>query len=357
MRLGLPLRRTLRPGTRVKSPPVGARRSGALVAGAALALTLTLGAGAGSPMAGDAAALTAWPVFQFDSARSGVNSAEQSIGTSNLNQLVLHWSATLPAIADSSPVEQNGVVYLTTKQGEAIALDELSGSELWSATTSGASPFMTATPALDPSGEWLYSYGLDGMVHKYATSTGAEALGGGWPARITNQPDVEKGSAALNVANGYLYVTTSGYPGDYGHYVGHLVAIDLATGQANVFNTLCSNLTTLLTDQAGASNYCPDRQSGVWGRGGAVVDPTNGHVYLATGNGPWNGTTDWGDSVLELDASGTALLDSYTPTNWQSLDNNDTDLGSIAPVLLPSQPTSSTPCCRCRSARMAWCGS
>src|SRR5207253_1213463 len=57
----------------------------------------------------------------------------------------------------------------------------------------------------------------------------------------------------------------------------------------------------------------------------------------------FNGTTNWGDSVLELNANATTLLDSYTPTNQDYLNSNDLDLGSSAPALLPQQPTSSTP--------------
>jgi hypothetical protein len=156
-------------------------------------------------------------------------------------------------------------------------------------------------------------------------------------------PSTEKGSSALNLANGYLYMTTGGYPGDAPPYQGHLVAVNLSNGIETVFNTLCSNITVLLTSQSGQSNYCPDVQSGVWARAGAVVDPTNGNVYIASGNGKFNGTTDWGDSVMELTGNPTTLLDTYTPTNYQQLQNGDTDLGSSAPALIPQQPASNTP--------------
>jgi len=160
---------------------------------------------------------------------------------------------------------------------------------------------------------------------------------------VTWLNQVEKESSSLNLANGKLYVTTSGYLGDQGHYAGHLVVVDLASGASTVFNTLCSGIRSLLVDRPGQSNYCQDEQSGVWARAGAVVDPSSGNVFIASGNGPWNGSSDWGDSVLELTGDGHQLVDSYTPTNQAQLNDQDVDLGSTAPALLPEQPSSKTP--------------
>jgi len=55
---------------------------------------------------------------------------------------------------------------------------------------------------------------------------------------------------------------------------------------------------------------------------------------VATGNARWDGRTNWGDAVLELDANATTLVGNYTPTNTQTLDETDADLGSTSPVLL-----------------------
>ena len=72
-----------------------------------------------------------------------------------------------------------------------------------------------------------------------------------------------------------------------------------------------------------------------WGRPGATFDAVTGHVYVATGNGHYDaslGGFDWGDSVVALAPDGIALLgdplDSYTPENYQFLDDDDRDLGS-----------------------------
>ena len=60
-----------------------------------------------------------------------------------------------------------------------------------------------------------------------------------------------------------------------------------------------------------------------------------------TGNGGFAPSNDnWGDSVFALNADGTGAvgqpLDSYTPTNFQALQNGDTDLGSTDLLVLPT---------------------
>src|SRR5439155_21999677 len=78
----------------------------------------------------------------------------------------------------------------------------------------------------------------------------------------------------------------------------------------------------------------PASDSARWARAGAVVDPVTGRLLVATGNGPWSGRTDWGDSALELSADAGRLLQNWTPRNADVLESSDADLGSTAPALL-----------------------
>lgn len=311
------------------------------LAGTALMIGALIGLASARDQATSGAAF-AWPTFHYASYRDGVNPLVFGIGPSNVGQLSPIWKASLPGVADSTPVYRSGRLYLTLTDGSLVALNVFTGGELWRQTTTGPG-FTTSSPTLDPSGAWVYSYGLDGFVHKYAASNGQESIGGGFPAKITNLPTVEKGSSSLNLGAGYLYMTTSGYPGDQGHYDGHLVAVNLANGTEGVFNSLCSNIHALLVNQPGQPNYCANVQSGVWARSGAVVDPVLRRAFIATGNGLWDGQTNWGDSVLALSPNGITLLDSYTPTNQSTLDQEDLDLGSSAPALFPTQSSSKTP--------------
>jgi PQQ-like domain len=219
------------------------------------------------------------------------------------------------------------------KQAITYAFDASSGRKLWQESTSGPSRCTTATPAV--AGGFVYSPGLDGRIHKYALATGQEYTGDGWPQPFTLMPDVEKASANLVVSGNKLYATTSGFIGDAGHYEGHLVAINLTTGARTVWNSLCSNIHTLLGGGTGSPAYCASTQAGMFGRGQAAIDPLNGDVYVVTGNGPWNGRTDWGDSVLKISPGGGKLVDAFTPTNQEYLRVHDQDLGSSGPAILP----------------------
>lgn len=291
-----------------------------------------------------------WPVFDYTASRSGVSPQQMALSTTTVSGLRKQWSAALPSPADSSPVYLHDVVladgsrhdllFVTTLDGHIVALDAASGHILWSHQPAG--PKITnSSPVVDSHGGFVYSYGLDGFVHKYRAATGDEVTTGGWPVRITLFPETEKESSALNLTAGYLYVATSGYIGDAPPYQGHVVVIRTSDAERHVFNSLCSNLPYLL----GPSD-CPDEQSGIWARAGAVVDPANGDVYATTGNGPFTANTggyDYGDSIVKLSPDGAALLDSYTPANQQQLNATDADLGSDSPVLLPRIAASKTP--------------
>jgi hypothetical protein len=128
-----------------------------------------------------------------------------------------------------------------------------------------------------------------------------------------------------------VLVTTGGYFGDQPTYQGHLAVISRTTGRiARVFNSLCSNRHHLLSPPSS----CPASDSAIWARSGAVVEPASGRLLVATGNGPFDGHTNWGDSVLELTADGRSLLHNWTPTDHAALDHDDLDLGSTAPALI-----------------------
>jgi hypothetical protein len=299
-----------------------------------------------------------WPQFGYDAAHSGFNPAEATLGAANLAQLASVYAngAALASSVDSAPVYQSGVatangvknlLFLLSKNGRLMAIDAADGSEVWHQSTSGPQP-TTASPAIDPGLQYVYSYGVDGKAHKYAIGDGSEVTSGGWPQTISLKTSVEKGASGLTIAGSgnthHLVVVTDGYIGDGGDYQGHLVSIDLASGTQHVFNVMCSDKTThFVLNGTPGTDDCAGRQSGIWGRGGATWSAATNRVYIATGNGTFNANTggfDWGDSVIALAPDGTGAgnglpLDSYTPSNFQSLQNGDTDLGSVSMAILP----------------------
>jgi hypothetical protein len=301
-----------------------------------------------------------WLQFNGDPGHSGANELETIINVNNVGQLLLKFQVSLPAVEDGAPVFLDGagsggpsLIFVTTRDGHIIALNAATGATVWSQQngpgscidSAGGTCFTTSSPAIDPNRQYVYSYGLDGNVHKYMVATGTEITTGGWPVTTTKKPTTEKGSSALATATSqgtsYLYVVHGGYPGDAGDYQGHVSAINLATAATNVFNTMCSNQTVLFAIKP-ATPFCADHASAIWSRPGVIYDSGTDLLFFGTGNselGNWNGTTLWSESVLEVHPDGvgtsTGPLDSYTPASFQSLDNGDADLGSTAPAILP----------------------
>jgi outer membrane protein assembly factor BamB len=303
-----------------------------------------------------------WPQFDGDARHSGNDGQETSLSAANVSTLQPLFRAVLPSIADGAPaIAQHiatiagttDVTFVTTTDGRLIALDAHTGATIWNIqhgpgachiNNGTAACYTTSSPALDPNRQYVYTYGLDGFVHKHQVGNGVEVLTGGWPELATLKPFTEKGSSALTIAatpsGTYLYVTNGGYPGDQGDYQGHITAIDLATGQQHVFNANCSNQAVHFVETTGSPD-CPAVQTAIWPRAGVVYDPDTNRIYTATGNGTFSlSQHHWGDSVIALNPDGTGTggnpVDAYTPTNQSQLDAADLDLGSTAPAILPT---------------------
>lgn len=314
-------------------------------------------------MAPSIAVAADWPQFNVDSRHNGASLQETTIDTRNVGTLHVRYHVALPSVADGAPAFLQGVttpqglldlLFFTSKDGRLLALDAATGAAIWSQQAATGPGITTSSPAVDPNRRYIYSYGLDGKVHKYQVSDGTEITGGGWPEVATLKPDVEKGSSALSIATAasgatYLYVAGSGYVSKTGDYQGHVTTIDLATGAQSVFNANCSDQTVHFI--AGGSPDCAQLQSGVWGRAGVVYDSDTDKAYFTTGVGPFDadqGGHDWGDSVLALHPNGTGSggglpVDSYTPLDQNYLQANNFDFGSSSLALLPPAPGSKHP--------------
>jgi outer membrane protein assembly factor BamB len=286
-----------------------------------------------------------WTRFGYDAARSSSGPSVTGITAANVGQLVRQ-RVILDGTVDSSPIYLRAVhvagrtrdtFFVTTSYGKTIAIDADSGQVAWRFTPSGfgswaGSHMITqATPVADPSRRFVYAVAPNGRIHKLSVATGREAAG--WPVAITHDPEHEKIAPALNVSHGLVLAATGGYIGDAPPYQGHVVAINARTGRlVNTWNSLCSDKPGLLEPAS-----CPESGSAIWGRSGAVVDPVTGNLLVATGDGRFDGTRYWGDSVLMLDPGGDRLLQNWTPNNQRELEEGDVDLGSTAPALLGSR--------------------
>jgi outer membrane protein assembly factor BamB len=281
-----------------------------------------------------------WTRFDWDVGRSGVSTAPTGITAAQLSTMCRQ-QVTLEGTVDASAiylsdVQVNGAphdaFFVTTTYGKTIAVNANTGAILWTYTPPayaswvGTAQITNATPVADPNRQFLYAASPDGHVQKLTVASGSPV----WSTAVTMSAQSEKIASALNYFAGRVFAVTDGYVGDAPPYQGHVAVLDAASGQlVHVWNSLCSNQHTLMQP-----SQCQQSGSGIWGRAGAVIDSTTGDIYVATGNGLWDGQTNWGDATLELDSAATQLLGNYTPTDTHTLDVNDVDLGSTSPVLL-----------------------
>jgi PQQ-like domain len=322
----------------VSCPPRAAAQNGAAVR-SWLLLALALAASAGPRFVVQASAGD-WTQFGWDVASSGASTDPTGITAANAASLQRHQVA-LDGTVDASAIylhavevkgTRHDVFFVTTTYGKTIAIDADQGSVLWEYTPpkfaawEGSRQIINSTPAADPDRNYIYAAAPDGTVQKLAVADGRVL----WATPITQLPEREKIASPLREFRGRIIAVTTGYLGDRPPYQGHVAILDAQSGAlVHVWNSLCSDRPRLLTPST-----CPSRQSGIWGRAGAVIDSATGDIFVATGNGPYDGKTDWGDSTIELDTDATQMIGNFTPTNNTELDKWDLDIGSSSPVLL-----------------------
>jgi len=281
-----------------------------------------------------------WTMFGGNVQSTSTNPRPTGITAANVAQLTRR-QIKIDGTVDASAIYLHGVtirgarhnaVFVTTTYGKTLALDVDSGDVLWEYTPAsyqklaGTRQFTNSTPVADPDRQFIYAASPDGYIQKLDVSDGHLV----WRTSISKLPLREKMDSPLKFFRGQVIAVTAGYVGDRPPYQGHVAILDGSSGKLlEVWNSLCSNRTGLMEPDS-----CPQAQSAIWGRAGAVIDPDNGDIFIATGNGDWNGRTDWGDSLIELDASATKVLGNYTPANTEELNERDLDLGSTSPVLL-----------------------
>ncbi len=244
----------------------------------------------------------------------------------------------------AQPLVYGAYVYVATENDTIYKLDAASGAVVWSshlATPESASAApcgdidpsigITGTPVIDTATNRIYAVGAvsaAGAVHHelFALDLNTGQSVAGFPTTV--DPPFPSGGSAVNqlqrpglaLDGNRVLIGYGGNDGDCATYWGWLVSVPVdGSGAQSAFQV--------------DRDY---REGAIWGAGDAPAVDSAGDVFIATGNGNGDSSSDpeYGDSVVKLNASASPL-DWWAPPNWQALDSGDADLGSSLPTLLP----------------------
>jgi len=220
-----------------------------------------------------------------------------------------------PAIMlTSNPLPRAGVVFVTAKSG--------TGSNL-----------LYNLYALDlSSGNQLGKISIQGEVN----GQGIGSTGSGANAKIVFNPLYQLNRPALALDGNMLYIAFGGHC-DTGPYHGWVFAYDVSNPKApKKIAVFC--VTPNGKGPVSNTHQYKEGLGGIWMSGEGPAIDESGNVYVATGNGTYNGTTDFSDSVLKMKLQGGQLsvVDWFTPTDQVELKDDDYDLGSGGVALIPN---------------------
>jgi outer membrane protein assembly factor BamB len=285
-----------------------------------------------------------------DNLRDGLNAGETTLTQANVNES--QFGRLFKVAVDDQVFAQplvisgvsigggtHGVVYVATANNSVYAFDASNGTRYWQVNLGTAfvvddagitcpdtldSAGIMSTPVIDPAHNTLYvvaktyvSGAASHSLHALNLSTGAEQPGS--PVQVAAKgfnsgPAVQR--TGLLLANGNVYFSFAGHC-DQGSYKGITVAYQTGT----------------LT-QVGVHDASPsDNGAGIWQGGNGAAADAAGSIYWVTGNGTWDGATNFSETIIKANPT-LAMLDWHTPTNAKTLDEEDADLTSSGPLLI-----------------------
>ncbi len=281
---------------------------------------------------------------EYDQGRSGANTSETVLTRSNLSagQFGLLHICTLDGPILAAPLVSGGLTIYATMANSIYAMTEGTCAQVWKTTVATPGSFPTqggylaltigclSTPTINASLGVIYALCM--------VDNGGGASTGTWKLFSLNVADgttyhapvtVSLTASAVNFGNDSGQLGRPGLLSLNGEvYIGFGSFLP-GTEQNQYFGWMAAyNATTLALDYT----YCSACASsgnggGIWMAGGGISADSSGNLCVITGNGSWNGTSQLGESFIKLD-SHLNVLDFFTPTNWATLNTNDTDLGS-----------------------------
>ena len=300
--------------------------------------------------------------YKYDNQRTGENTGEKLLTTSNVNTHGFGRLISYPVDGQiyAQPLYMPGVitggtthnlVIVATEHDSIYAFDaDATGSStppIWhtsflggGARTVPASDFqcndlkpkigITSTPVIDSATNTLFAVSYvkkQGRyiyeLHALDMASGRDKSGSPIEVSLATFHSIkERQRAGLLLANGHVYLAFAGYC-DLRPYHGGILSYGYDGQRFRLLATY--NDTPYGTD------------AGIWSSGSGIAADPAGHIYAMTGNGTFDlnrGGADAGDSFLKFDKN-LRLLDYFTPFNQSCLSSSDSDLGSGGPLLVP----------------------
>lgn len=317
---------------------------------------------------------TNYTTYHFDNARTGWNPFEQALTVRNVRtQFGKLFTMNLDGDMLAQPLYVGGltigsqgvhnVLFAATEADSVFAFDADNGAPLWSTslvnpgagfnpvpigdvgTCKNISPTVgvTSTPVIDTSTNTMYvvaklqqivagQKSWHQMLHALDITTGLDQPGspveiGGTITSggnvITFDPRWELNRIGLLLSNGVVYVGFGSHCDFHG---------PMARGW--IFGYSASDLSQVA--EYVSTGDLNEGFGAFWASGFAFSTDSQGNIYAVTGNGAYDGAISFGDSVMKF-APNLTLMDAFTPYDYQTLDDGDTDLGSGGVMVIPQQ--------------------
>ncbi|MGO8765838.1 MAG: PQQ-binding-like beta-propeller repeat protein, partial [Limisphaerales bacterium] len=255
-----------------------------------------------------------------DNNRTGANTSETILNTTNVNvnEFGKLWSYSADGAVYAQPLYVSGlsiasrkhnVIFVATMEDSVYAFDADTNSTFWHVNFTGGNitPVPVAditgnnelnivgdvgiesTPVIDRNSSTIYllarTKDTDAgtyiqKLHALDLATGAEKFDG--PVTITNagfDPEVENQRAGLALANGKIIIAWASHE-DIGRYHGWVMD----------YNASTLHLVSAFDDTP------TGHEGGIWQQGRAPAVDSSGNIYFITGNGSWDGMTNFGES-------------------------------------------------------------
>ncbi|MGI9074701.1 MAG: hypothetical protein ACR2JB_26070 [Bryobacteraceae bacterium] len=312
------------------------------------------------------------PMNRYDRFPTGGNTQETALNSTNVNAAsfgklysyyvdgaVYAQPLYVPAVRIPGQSTHN-VLYVATMNDKLYAFDaDRSGPPLWmrdfTNEIAGVTPIpitditnsndlnlvgnagIESTPVIDTSAEVIYLVARTKENGKYVQRLHKLDIKGGKDEAVTVEASVN--SSARDAVNGVLHFDPrAGNQRSALALVKGTIVIAWASHEdIQPYHGWIMTYDAQTLKQTGALCTTPDTaDGGIWQSGRGPAIDANGGVYFEVGNGGWDGHRNFGTSVIKLNVRNSGVIEDYfTPYDYGELNDQDADLGSTGPLLIP----------------------